>query len=1488
MIDHDPISLAVGAAGLGVIFLSTIPSAIGLISHLRSSKVKSKIYEDKDGVATEEAVTVYSNKLPKIFIFVFTNLGFLAALALAVLGTLHRTKDGFFLENWLNVGAWFLLLIQASSIAIIRSSTKCYTLGLYGAISTVSLLLFLLVEDGLLSQKRSDIGPITPFALRITQLVFTICTGFADVSLPRRPEVQFGGVPVDRMSTGSALVRYSFAWCEHLLVLAGKKKTLDLNDLPKMDHYTRSKDLSEAWLRMKHSGKLWISVFLTHKRAFVTQWVLTLIQAFGTFAPQFVLLHILRILEKRQAAMAVSSEAWIWVVALGLSTILSSWIDDWLFWISWSEIAIPVRSQLSALIFQKAMRRKDVRGTAKSGKKAGVNAAETIADPALLAESAAPDKPEVEEEDEEDDASEKSKQSTVNLIGVDTERISDFCSFNNCFPGSLFELIVSFAFLLSLIGWESLLAGFLAMALTLPINIFFSKRYATAQDRLMKVRDVKMGVVTEALQGIRQIKFSALENQWQGKISQVRSKELVEQWNVFVSNTFLLFCWIASPIALAATSLAVYALLYGELMPSVAFTAIGVFGELEGTLAIIPELTTDLIDAWVSVERIEKYLGAPEISVGTKNAPNISFENASIAWPSDEEKEDGDEQYVLRNVNISFPENELSVVSGKTGTGKSLLLASILGEVDVLSGSINVPKPPPIHERHDHKATKDNWIVPSSIAFVAQVPWIENASIKDNILFGLPFSEYRYYKAIEVCALEKDLNMLTDGESTEVGANGINLSGGQRWRVAFARALYSRAGILVLDDIISAVDAHVGRWIFENGLTGELGVGRTRILVTHHVALCKSKTKYIAELGDGTVQNAGLVQELEEAGTLQQIISHEQTEHDIREDEDNTAVNSEEFSDGEENGEVLRKVDSKAVVTKFVEDEAKEKGSVKQAIYLSYLQSSGGWLFWALALLLFLAEQILMIGSIRASKKLFEGLSFTILRTPLRWIDTVPLGRVLNRLTADFDVVDSSLADDIAFGASNVFELIGAIVAGLFVSPYIILLALTLLGICLHFALQCLASARGVKRLESNAKSPILEQFCSAITGIDTIRAFNKADVYIQRMFKKIDDHSTTYWHLRLFSRWMSWRMSLVGAFFSTAVAIIVIIVPGIDAALAGFALAFSLKYTGTVIWAIRHYTNIELDMNAAERIVEYSNLPTESQDGADPPAAWPSEGNIEVNDLVVGYAPDLPPVLKGLTFRVSCKERVGVVGRTGAGKSSLTLALFRFLEARQGSIYIDGLDISKIKLHSLRSRLAIIPQDPVLFSGTVRSNLDAFDEHTDNELYDALQQVHLVSAPTSRDERVPLTPTSTTNTNQNRNPFSSLLSPISEGGLNLSQGQRQLLCLARAIISRPKIMVLDEATSAVDMVTDALIQRSIREEFTNSTLIVIAHRLSTIVDFDKILVMDNGMVAEFGTPRELMGMNGGVFKGMVGESGEREKLERLIVGGSGGRGSGS
>ena len=838
-----------------------------------------------------------------------------------------------------------------------RKTTKSYELGAYITISSGFLLAAILFQDALVIRdpRTEGLGPLEHVVLRVSQLVLAMLTGFTGVLLPRRPKIYLDGVPVDAMYTVSALSRYSFTWVEHLLTLAHIKKHLDLDDLPAMDHYTRAKEVSSSWKSKDRPGRLWVELIFCHKWSFITQWILTLIQSFGNFAPQFVNFHFLQLLEERDRGVSVSQEAWIWVVALTIVTIGSSWIEGWLFWISSSELAIPIKSQLSALVFQKSMRRKDVKGASRS-KKSNVEGPDVSE--SAMGDSNATDKPEIPLGEEEDDNPNKSKQSTVNLIAVDTKRIADFCSFNYFFPGSLFKLIVSFAFLISILGWKSLLSGFLAMALTIPINIYFSKRYAGAQDRLMKVRDAKMGVVTEALQGIRQIKFSALEMNWQEKIGKVRRKELDEQWSVYIADTALLFCWIASPILLSATSLAVYATTVGDLTPSVAFTAIGVFNNLEVTLAVIPELTTDLIDAFVSVTRVETYLNAPEVTKHTSDGAGISFSNASLSWPSDEEKEDGDERYVLRNVNISFPEKELSVISGKTGTGKSLLLAGILGEVDLHSGTIHVPYTPHTRERRDHLATSANWIIPSAVAFVAQIPWIENASIKDNILFGLPLDTNRYDKVIEVCALKKDLEMLADGEQTEIGANGINLSGGQRWRVTFARALYSRAGILVLDDIFSAVDAHVGRYIFEKALTGELGIGRTRILVTHHVSLVKSRTKYLVELGEGTVEAAGFLSDLEEDGTLLKVLSHEEVESKG----EPTTLDSLVRSESAEVGSALKKVESKKAIAKFVEDEMRERGRVKFQIYLKYMDSSGGWPFWTLAVLGFISVQFLVTG----------------------------------------------------------------------------------------------------------------------------------------------------------------------------------------------------------------------------------------------------------------------------------------------------------------------------------------------------------------------------------------------------------------------------------------------------------------------------------------------------------------------------------------------
>ena len=535
-----------------------------------------------------------------------------------------------------------------------------------------------------------------------------------------------------------------------------------------------------------------------------------------------------------------------------------------------------------------------------------------------------------------------------------------------------------------------------------------------------------------------------------------------------------------------------------------------------------------------------------------------------------------------------------------------------------------------------------------------------------------------------------------------------------------------------------------------------------------------------------------------------------------------------------------------------------------------------------------LRSYFVFMATLKASRRLFEGILHTILRAPLRWLDTVPIGRILNRFSADFNLLDSRLGFELMFMLMFFMDCMGVMIAGIIVSPVLTGPAAALILVCILIARKYLSVAREMKRLESVVRSPIYEQFNSNLSGLWTIRAFGKAEISMHQMQARIDGHARAWWNLWLMARWLGFRMNLAGSIFGAVLAGFVTSRPGIDASTAGFAISFTLKLTSVMTTCVRLYTNIELDMNAVDRVLEYSNIKQEEYEGMDPPAAWPIHGRLEVRDLTVQYASDLPPVLKGVNFSVQGNQRIGIVGRTGAGKSTLALALFRFLEAHEGQILVDGLDISKIKLYHLRSRLAIIPQNPVLFSGTVRSNLDPFDEHDDSELLSALDHVHwmsrMYSAGTTEgtgENSIRNTLASTTDNSDGgvSTTPKSLDAPISQGGLNLSQGQRQLLCLARAIIANPKILVLDEATSAVDRATDELIQQTLRSEFgrNETTLLVIAHRLSTIADFDRVLVLDDGMAVEFGHPRDLMQINGGVFQGMVESDSEKERLMEAI-----------
>jgi ABC-type multidrug transport system fused ATPase/permease subunit len=1269
-------------------------------------------------------------------------------------------------------------------------------------IRTSLSFLFLAAFTGIIILKEStriDLpGKVLLPVTSAVQIFSALAVFFSFISIQRRPDVFTPeGKVVERQYTTSLWTKYSYDWSSDILDLSAKK-LVEFSDLPAMDSYRRAKDAKNTFqsIVLKPTVSLWLQIFWAWKWQLIYQAVLCIVSSAADVLPQISMLKLLEYLEQRKEAGIIDSKAWVCVVLLFLATVVETVVDYRIGWLMWSDLGIPIRTTLTTLMFEKMMKIKDCKEPPKEEK-----AEENDKDKNVNgkpAEDPKVSKTDAKKKEEKKKESAQSEQDIINMFAVDTNQVGVFGAVNQFYLLFISKLAVSIVFLWYLVGWQSLLAGMVSLGLIFPVNKWLTYRYGAFQKKLMAIRDKKTKVVSEALQGIRQIKFSAIEPEWTDKINKARDEELAQLWQTKLNNLYMMLGAEIGPVLLTVSTLATFAWIRGSLLPSVAFTALGVLMQLEGVLGMVPFLLVLGINAKVSCDRIDNFLRSPEKPGNTLPGDSIIFNKATVSFPSkvnaEDKGEDQDEEeaeaarlalenrFVLRNLNLEFPNNSLSVISGPTGSGKSLLLAAILGEVDVLGGTITVPRAPPVDQRFDSKATAADWIIPSSIAFVSQTPWIENMSIKDNILFGLPYDETRYKKVLKAVALAKDLDLFDDGDMTEVGAQGISLSGGQKWRLTLARAFYSRAGILILDDVFSALDAHVGKHIYDNALMGELSEGRTRILATHHVSLTLARAEYAVYLSaNGTLEHAGLVEELQKTGSFENILKAEEAE-DIGQ-EDGAAKAG---SDGETNGTADK--NDKKVPKKLVEDEARETGGVKRSVYMNYLKATGGIPFWIFVLSFYIIAQGLTLGrswwikiwtsstghtselrtfaqsyglqahltgvlgpspintsfittssagnyvglaswsvpsafsmltgyigssainanpssqatvtlqtastsafpieisnrslgfylvgyviislvstlidvgryyvvfrgSLSASRKVFQKLTYRVLRTPLRWLDTVPTGRILNRFTADFQAVDSQLSSNFASVVASFLAIIGIMVSAFIVSPYIIILALIILGLCGRIGLRYIRGARSIKRLESIQKSPMISHFTASLQGLSTIRAFANQEVFERRMDDLINSYSTATWHNWLFNNWVGYNMALVGSIFSGVVAAFVVSTPKVGASLGGFALAFALSYRRAVNMTLRQVAATELDMNSAERIFEYSALDIETEEGVDVRASWPEKGELEVKDLEVGYAEGLPSILKGLNFHADMNQRVGIVGRTGAGRSLL------------------------------------------------------------------------------------------------------------------------------------------------------------------------------------------------------------------------------------------
>ncbi|XP_037884224.1 multidrug resistance-associated protein 1 isoform X17 [Glossina fuscipes] len=1116
------------------------------------------------------------------------------------------------------------------------------------------------------------------------------------------------------------------------------------------------------------------------------------------------------------------------------------------------------------------------------------------------------------------------KESTVgeivNLMAVDAQRFMDLTTYLNMLWSAPLQIALALYFLWELLG-PSVLAGLAVMIILIPLNGVIANRIKTYQIRQMKYKDDRVKLMNEVLSGIKVLKLYAWEPSFEKKVLEIRDKEIATLKSTAYLNASTSFLWSCAPFLVSLVTFATYVLIdeNNVLDATKTFVSLSLFNILRFPLTMLPMLISNMVQTQVSVNRINKFMNSEELDPNnvqhdsTKPHPLI-IENGSFSW--------GDDESTLKNINIEVKKNTLCAIVGTVGSGKSSILQSFLGEMDKISGIVNTV---------------------GSIAYVPQQAWIQNATFRENILFGKPYDRRRYNRVINACALKPDIDILSAGDLTEIGEKGINLSGGQKQRISLARAVYNNADIYLLDDPLSAVDSHVGKHIFEEVIgPGGILANKTRILVTHGITfLPQTDNIYVMKLGEisenGTYQDLlnkrgdfsdFLLQHIqegnEEVENLDEIKLHLEGNLQSEELKDRfqkaiTLARTESLSDAvsvhsleststvrrrkleRESSEIsINSINSRTKLNieeqgKLIETEKSQTGGVEFAVYKHYIKSVGVFLSMATLLLNFIFQAFQIgsnlwltrwsndkrvehdtslrdmylgvygafgfgqaifsygislfpyLGALHAATVLHQNLLLNILRMSLQFFDTTPVGRILSRFSKDLESVDQALPIIIDEGIYCAFEVLATIVV-ISISTPIFLAVIIPIAFLYYFAQRFyVATSRQLMRLESVSRSPIYSHFGETITGVSTIRAYAVQDRFIDESDNKVDKNQVCKYPSLIANRWLAIRLEMVGNLIILFASLFAVLGGQSNPGLVGLSVSYALQVTQTLNWLVRMSSDIETNIVAVERIKEYGETKQEAPWEVETlklPRNWPNEGRVVFENFKVRYREGLDLVLKGISFTINGGEKVGIVGRTGAGKSSLTLSLFRIIEAAGGRILIDDVDISTLGLHTLRSRLTIIPQDPVLFSGSLRINLDPFEVKKDEEIWKALELSHLKVF-------VKTLP-------------AGLNHEISEGGENLSVGQRQLVCLARALLRKTKVLILDEATAAVDLETDDLIQKTIRTEFKDCTVLTIAHRLNTIMDSDKVIVLDKGEVTEFDSPVNLLENPYSAFYGMA------------------------
>eukprot|EP00026_Physarum_polycephalum_P000616 Phypoly_transcript_00617.p1 GENE.Phypoly_transcript_00617~~Phypoly_transcript_00617.p1 ORF type:complete len:1440 (+),score=150.89 Phypoly_transcript_00617:1-4320(+) len=1016
----------------------------------------------------------------------------------------------------------------------------------------------------------------------------------------------------------------------------------------------------------------------------------------------------------------------------------------------------------------------------------------------------------------------------------------------------------------------SMLAAIGVLVVIAPINIWVTWKMSGFQKSIMMFRDSRVRLMNELISGIRLVKFFNWETYFFKRVNDVRNSELGEHYKYAYARAILSFFFMGSGIMLTMALFAMYSLVGNVLDAEVAFTILALINVVRLSFNLLPMSVISLVEAKESLKRIQRFLLAEDMDYKGIGDPidedvTVQVVGGFFQWKKDSTTP------TLQNINLNINRGELVAVVGPVGSGKSSLIAALLGEIHKVGGEVRVDR---------------------SVAYVPQQPWIQNASLRANILFGKRFDAKLYQNCVACCELTQDIDMLQSGDATEIGEKGINLSGGQKQRVSLARALYQNASVYLLDAPLSAVDAHVGNAIFDNMIKGALRK-KTRIFVTHQLDLLPRVDRIIV-MENGSIVQMGTYEELMNTGTnfaefVMKLSQETKAETKTKPTPVTSAPKKIQNADRSEG--------------KIIVAEGKQQGAVMWRVYLQFAKYMGifatiffifvafgesSTLFaslwwasrWTNAATLSNTDYFLMVflilefaslvfsfikgftvytSALRAARKLHTAMVEKVLQSPLSFFDTTPVGRILNRVAKDTASVDAILPLTINTAVGTIFRLLGMLGIISLVTPQFLVPLVPISYLFFFLQKYCLSTTREVHRLDAVSKSPIYAQFSETLNGISTIRAFSVAQEFVYDNERKIDRNSRALFAVNAIARWFTFRMELIcNLIVIVSTLACVLLRDNISPSLAGLSISTALSLTQTLFHFIKSTTDVETNVVSVERVMEYADLPIEKPylvAEASVPPEWPNEGTIEFNNLSLRYRAGLEPVLSGVTMTLKPREKIGIVGRTGAGKSSLFLALLRLVEAESGFIFIDGENIATVNLSTLRSRLAIIPQDPTLFTGTVRSNLDPADAYSDSRIWSALESVHMKEAI----EQFP----------------EGIHSSVVENGGNFSVGQRQLLCLGRALLRNSKILLMDEATASVDMETDELIQQTIQSACKNMTVLTIAHRINTVLHSDRILVMDHGRVAELDTPKNLSANEDSLFYSLLQES----RLGDMIIG---------